>query len=54
MVGRPDGSQILRQTGEGNDPVHLGRETAQQLLKQGANKILEDVYKEVVAVPNQP
>ena len=30
------------------------KETAQKLLKMGADKILEDVYKEEVAVPNQP
>jgi hydroxymethylbilane synthase len=54
MVGRPDGSQILRQTARGSDPVQLGKETAQKLLKMGADKILEDVYREEVAVPNQP
>jgi hydroxymethylbilane synthase len=54
MVGRPDGSQILRQTAKGSDPVQLGRETAQKLLKMGADKILEDVYREEVAVPYQP
>ncbi len=54
MVGRPDGSEILHQTARGSDPVLLGTETAQKLLKQGADKILEDVYREEVAVPNQP
>jgi hydroxymethylbilane synthase len=54
MVGRPDGSQILRQTAQGSDPVQLGKETAQKLLNQGADKILEEVYRQEVAVPNQP
>jgi len=54
MVGRPDGRQILRQTAQGSDPVQLGRQTAQKLLQQGADKILEEVYRHEVAVPNQP
>ena len=45
MVGRPDGSQILRQTAEGTDAVKLGSEMAQKLLNQGADKILEEVYR---------
>ena len=54
MVGRPDGSEILRETAHGDDPEQLGRETAQKLLKRGAEKILNDVYREEVAVPKQP
>lgn len=54
MVGRPDGSEILREVAEGNHPEQLGRETAQKLLKRGAEKILNDVYREEVAVPRQP
>lgn len=54
MVGRPDGSEILREVAEGNHPEQLGRETAQKLLKRGAEKILYDVYREEVAVPRQP
>lgn len=54
MVGRPDGSEILREVAEGKNPEQLGRETAQKLLKRGAEKILSDVYNEEVAVPRQP
>lgn len=54
MVGRPDGSEILREFAQGRDPAQLGRETAQKLLRRGAHKILSDVYKEEVAVPRQP
>ncbi|HET9181462.1 MAG TPA: hydroxymethylbilane synthase [Candidatus Angelobacter sp.] len=54
MVGRPDGSEILREIAEGKDSEQLGRETAQKLLKRGAEKILRDVYSEEVAVPRQP
>ncbi len=54
MVGRPDGSELLREWAEGEDPEHLGRETAQRLLRRGAQQILNDVYDQEVAVPKQP
>lgn len=54
MVGRPDGSEVLREFTEGADPGQLGRETAQKLLKRGADKILSDVYDQEAAVPRQP
>src|SRR3954466_4273442 len=54
MVGRPDGSEILRVQAEGTDGVKLGRETAQTLLWRGGDKILNDVYTQEVEVPKQP
>jgi hydroxymethylbilane synthase len=54
MVGRPDGSQILREQADGTDGVKLGRETAQTLLWRGGDKILTDVYAQEVAAPKQP
>lgn len=54
MVGRPDGSQILREQADGTDGVKLGRETAQTLLWRGGDKILSDVYAQEVEVPKQP
>jgi hydroxymethylbilane synthase len=54
MVGRPDGSQILREQADGTDGVKLGRETAQALLWRGGDKILNDVYAQEVEVPKQP
>jgi hydroxymethylbilane synthase len=54
MVGRPDGSEILREQAEGTDGVKLGRETAQTLLRRGGDKILKDVYAQEVEVPKQP
>ncbi len=54
MVGRPDGSEVLRETAQGTDAEKLGRETAEKLLRRGGNKILEDVYQQGVAVPSQP
>jgi hydroxymethylbilane synthase len=54
MVGRPDGSLILREQADGDDGEKLGREVAQTLLKRGGDKILMDVYAQEVAVPKQP
>jgi hydroxymethylbilane synthase len=54
MVGRPDGSEILREQEEGSDSVKLGRDVAQTLLRRGGDKILSDVYAQEVAVPKQP
>ena len=54
MVGRPDGSQILRELAEGDSAEGLGREVAQTLLRRGADKILKDVYAQEVVVPKQP
>lgn len=54
MVGRPDGSEILRESAQGNDAAKLGRETAQKLLQRGGDKILKDVYEMGIAAPSQP
>ena len=54
MVGRPDGTEVLREEASGADPAELGRATAQALLQRGADRILSDVYSQEVAVPRQP
>lgn len=54
MVGRPDGSLILREQADGDDGEKLGRAVALTLLKRGGDKILTDVYAQEVAVPKQP
>jgi hydroxymethylbilane synthase len=54
MVGRPDGTKILREQASGSDPEVLGRATAQTLLARGADKILSDVYGQEAPVPRQP
>jgi hydroxymethylbilane synthase len=53
MAGRPDGSEVLREEERGTDPELLGRETAQRLLRRGADRILNDVYGREAA-PQQP
>src|SRR5262249_34511309 len=56
MVGRPDGSEILRdlRAGPAAEPAQLGRQVAKRLLARGADKILSCVYDQEVAVPEQP
>ena len=54
VVGRPDGSELLREQSEGQDPGELGKATAETLLKKGAAQILGDIYNREVAVPEQP
>ena len=56
MVGRPDGSEILRdlRARSWSEPVELGRQVAERLLSRGADRILADVYNQEVAVPRQP
>lgn len=43
LVGTPDGKQLLKAEQTGEDPFELGRSVAEQLLKQGADQILERV-----------
>jgi hydroxymethylbilane synthase len=54
VVARPDGTKVLREAHEGDDPVRLGREVGDTLLRRGGNVILEEVYGEGFAVPQQP
>lgn len=41
LVASPDGKHSLKVSGEGNDPVQLGVELAQQAIAQGADEILK-------------
>jgi hydroxymethylbilane synthase len=43
MVGSPDGSVLLKETLTGEDPAALGRQLAEQLIAQGADRILAQV-----------
>jgi len=54
VVARPDGTKVLRESGEGNDPVRLGEIVGEALLRKGGNVILEEVYGEGFALPQQP
>jgi hydroxymethylbilane synthase len=48
MVGRPDGSEIIRGSAKGStsDPEGLGVGLAEQLLARGGKEILDEVYRE--------
>jgi hydroxymethylbilane synthase len=54
IVADPDGSKVLRESGEGSDPVHLGESVGVTLLQRGGDAILEAVYGQQIAVPQQP
>src|SRR6266852_1564848 len=54
LVAHPDGTKVLRETGEGDDPVRLGEEVGETLLRRGGDIILEEVYGEGFALPQQP
>jgi hydroxymethylbilane synthase len=56
MVGRPDGSEILRARRGGTALVaaKLGQRVADDLLARGADRILSDVYGQEAVVPRQP
>jgi hydroxymethylbilane synthase len=54
MVGRPDGSQILRYQAEGRDPEKLGKEAATALMGKGADAILRDIYGKDLGALQQP
>ena len=47
LVGRPDGSEIVRRSREGSvaDPEGLGVALAEDLLGRGAKEILDEVYR---------
>jgi hydroxymethylbilane synthase len=54
VVARPDGSRVLRENQSGTDPEQLGTIVGQRLLERGGDRILEEVYGETAAAPQQP
>jgi hydroxymethylbilane synthase len=54
IVADPDGSQVLRESRDGSEPVQLGESVGEILLQRGADAILEAVYGQGIAVPQQP
>ena len=54
IVAHPDGGKVLRESRDGSDPVELGNEVGATLLRRGGDAILEEVYGQGVAVPQQP
>jgi len=54
IVADPDGSKVLRESRDGSDPVQLGESVGETLLQRGGDAILEVVYGQGIAVPQQP
>jgi hydroxymethylbilane synthase len=54
IVAEPDGSKILRESRDGSEPVQLGESVGEILRQRGGDAILEAVYGQGVAVPQQP
>jgi hydroxymethylbilane synthase len=54
LVAHPDGTKVLRETRDGHDPERLGNEVGETLLRRGGDAILEEVYGEGFALPQQP
>lgn len=54
MVARPDGSEVLRESGDGLDPVELGEAVGDALLRRGGDAILRAVYGTSASAPGQP
>jgi hydroxymethylbilane synthase len=54
VVARPDGSKVLRENQSGSDPERLGEMVGKRLLERGGDRILQEVYGETAAAPQQP
>ncbi len=54
IVADPDGTKVLRESREGSNPVLLGESVGDTLLQRGGDAILEAVYGQGIAVPQQP
>src|ERR1700681_705202 len=54
IVADPDGSKVLRDSRDGDDPEKLGHDAGTALLNRGGDQILEAVYHRGLAVPPQP
>jgi hydroxymethylbilane synthase len=54
MVGRPDGTEIIRHHAEGRDPEKLGAEAAAALIAKGADRILSEIQGKDISALQQP
>lgn len=54
VVARPDGTMVLRESGDGEDPIKLGGSVGEALLRRGGDAILREVYGQAVTTPQQP
>ena len=54
VVAHPDGSQVLREAQSGTNSENLAASVAKALLARGAEAILQELYGNPVAAPQQP
>jgi hydroxymethylbilane synthase len=54
IVARPDGTRLLRESGEGSEAVEVGEAVGEKLLRCGADAILAEIYGQNVVSPQQP
>jgi hydroxymethylbilane synthase len=54
IVADPDGSKLLRDSRDGDNPEKLGRDAGAALLARGGEEILKAVYGRGLAAPPQP
>ena len=54
IVADPDGSKLLRDSRDGDDPEKLGNAAGAALLSRGGDEILKAVYGRGLAVVPQP
>jgi hydroxymethylbilane synthase len=54
IVADPDGSKLLRDSRDGDDPEKVGNAAGAALLARGGDQILAAVYGRGLAVPPQP
>lgn len=54
VVAHPDGSLVLRESRDGDDPESLGNLVGEILLRRGGDAILQEVYGQTLAAPQQP
>jgi len=54
VVADPDGSKLLRDSRDGDDPEKVGAAAAAFLLSRGGDEILTAIYGRGLAVPPQP
>jgi hydroxymethylbilane synthase len=54
VVASPDGTRVLRQSADGDDPIKLGELVGEALLQKGADEILAEVYRHGIALAEEP
>ena len=54
VVASPSGRQVLRESGTGAHPIHLGESVGEALLRHGGEAILKEVYRQNSPLPQLP